>query len=85
MRTSTVVQFSRPFNVSVSHDIEENVWVAVCDALGLVTEAPTYEELTLRVWEVAPELYEMNGLGKNPGCIKLSFNQEQSYSEHIAL
>ncbi|MEY8887221.1 DUF1902 domain-containing protein [Klebsiella pneumoniae] len=53
--------------------------------LGLVTEAATYEELTERVWEVAPELYEMNGFGGNPSRISLSFNQEQSYSDRIAL
>lgn len=87
MRKDTVVKlaFSRPFDVSVSHDIDENVWVAVCDELGLVTEASSYEELTERVWEIAPELYEMNGLGTNPRNITLSFNQEQAYSERLAL
>lgn len=85
MRESTVVMFSRPFNVNVCHDHQENVWVAECDALGLVTEAATYEELTERVWEVAPELYEMNGFGGNPSRISLSFNQEQSYADRIAL
>lgn len=85
MRESTVVTFSRPFDVNVCHDLQENVWVAECDALGLVTEAATYEELTDRVWEVAPELYEMNGFGGNPSRISLSFNQEQSYSDRIAL
>ncbi len=73
------------FNVNVSHDHDENVWVAVCDALGLVTEAPTYEELTGRVWEIAPELYEMNGFGINPSRMRLSFNQEQSWSDRVAL
>ncbi|WP_431612837.1 DUF1902 domain-containing protein [Enterobacter chengduensis] len=85
MRESTVVMFSRPFDVNVCHDHHENVWVAECDALGLVTEAATYEELTERVWEVAPELYELNGFGGNPSRISLSFNQEQSYSDRIAL
>ena len=85
MRKSAVVMFSRPFDVNVCHDHEDNVWVAQCDALGLVTEAATYEELTERVWEIAPELYVMNGLGSNPARISLSFNQEQSYSERIAL
>ncbi|EOZ9391046.1 DUF1902 domain-containing protein [Enterobacter cancerogenus] len=85
MRESAVVIFSRPFDVNVCHDHEDNVWVAQCDALGLVTEAATYEELTERVWEIAPELYVMNGLGSNPVRISLSFNQEQSYSDRIAL
>ncbi|ENY3730730.1 TPA: DUF1902 domain-containing protein [Enterobacter cloacae] len=85
MRESAVVMFSRPFDVNVCHDHEDNVWVAQCDALGLVTEAATYEELTERVWEIAPQLYVMNGLGSNPARISLSFNQEQSYSDRIAL
>jgi len=85
MRESAVVMFSRPFDVNVCHDHEDKVWVAQCDALGLVTEAATYEELTERVWEIAPELYVMNGLGSNPARISLSFNQEQSYSDRIAL
>ncbi|EIY5102168.1 DUF1902 domain-containing protein [Klebsiella variicola] len=85
MRELAVVMFSRPFDVNVCHDHEDNVWVAQCDALGLVTEAVTYEELTERVWEIAPELYIMNGLGSNPARISLSFNQEQSYSDRIAL
>ncbi|HCR0932438.1 DUF1902 domain-containing protein (plasmid) [Enterobacter hormaechei] len=85
MRELAVVMFSRPFDVNVCHDHQDNVWVAQCDALGLVTEAATYEELTERVWEIAPELYVMNGLGSNPSRISLSFNQEQSYSDRIAL
>ncbi|CAK8737143.1 hypothetical protein SODG_004225 [Sodalis praecaptivus] len=32
-----------PFVVNVTHD--ENVWIGVCDKLGLVTEAGSYEEL----------------------------------------
>lgn len=63
MGKATVVSFSRSFDVNVCHDHDDNVWVAECDALGLVTEAPTYEELTERVWQIAPELYEMNGFG----------------------
>ncbi len=80
-----ILKFSQPFNVEVCHDHEENVWVAQCDDLGLVTEADTYEELTQRVWEVAPELYEMNGFTGNPARIRLSFTQEQSYQDRIAL
>lgn len=61
MRETAVVMFSRPFDVNVCHDHEDNEWVAQCDAPGLVTEARTYEELTDRVCEIAPELYVMNG------------------------
>lgn len=85
MGKATVVSFSRPFDVKVCHDHDENVWVAECDALGLVTEARTYEELTERVWQIAPELYEINGFGGNIARIRLSFTQEQSYSDRVAL
>ncbi|EKK5564431.1 DUF1902 domain-containing protein [Enterobacter hormaechei] len=73
MRETAVVMFSRPFDVNVCHDHEDNEWVAQCDAPGLVTEARTYEELTDRVCEIAPELYVMNGLGSNPAHLSLSF------------
>ncbi|MCW7764329.1 DUF1902 domain-containing protein [Photorhabdus luminescens] len=69
------------FVVNVIHD---DMWIAECDELGLVTEAKTYDELTERVWEIAPELYEMN-LDGNPDGMKISFVQEQSYDSRIAL
>lgn len=81
----SVLKFAKPFNVEVCHDQEENVWVAQCDDLGLVTEAETYEELTERVWDIAPELFEMNGFTDDPACIRISFTQEQSYQDRIAL
>jgi hypothetical protein len=73
MRELTVIMFSRFFDVDVYYDHKDNVWIAQCDALGLVTEAATYEELTGRVWEIAPELYGMNGFTNNPSQIGLSF------------
>ena len=45
MREVSLVKFSQPFEVNVCHDHDANVWVAECDALGLVTEAATYEGL----------------------------------------
>ncbi|WP_118984367.1 DUF1902 domain-containing protein [Photorhabdus sp. CRCIA-P01] len=70
------------FVVKVTHD---DVWIAECDELGLVTEAKSYDELTERVWEIAPELYELNELGSNPDGMKISFVQEQSYDSRMAL
>lgn len=72
-RELAVIMFSRSFDVDVCHDHEDKVWVAQCDALGLVTEAATHEELTGRVWEIAPELYGMNSFTNNPSQIGLSF------------
>ncbi|KER03391.1 MULTISPECIES: DUF1902 domain-containing protein [Photorhabdus] len=70
------------FVVRVTHD---GVWIAECDELGLVTEAKSYDELTERVWEIAPELYELNRLGNYPDGMRISFVQEQSYDSRIAL
>ena len=85
MVNGAVFRFSKPFDVSIRHDRQENVWIAECDELGLVTEANTCEELKERVWALAPELYEMNGLGQHPEHIRLSFTQIQSRSDRIAL
>jgi addiction module RelB/DinJ family antitoxin len=38
----------------------EGIWTAECDALGLVTEADSYEELQKRAREIVPELAELN-------------------------
>lgn len=48
----------RQLTVNVS--VCEGIWTAECDALGLVTEAQNYEELTHRALEIAPELAELN-------------------------
>ncbi|MDC9606868.1 DUF1902 domain-containing protein [Xenorhabdus griffiniae] len=70
------------FVVNVIHD---DMWVAECDELGLVTEAKTYDELTEKVWEIAPELYEINGLGDHSEVFRLKFVQEQSSDSRMAL
>ncbi|MDP9803223.1 DUF1902 domain-containing protein [Acinetobacter calcoaceticus] len=57
------------FNVSVIFDNEENVWVAECDALGIVTEAKSFEGLTKQVQELVPDMIEANQIqlgGKKP-------------------
>jgi hypothetical protein len=85
MRTDDVLKFSSLFKVNVCHDTEENVWVAYCEDLGLSTEADSYEDLTERVWEIAPELYEMNGYKGNLKRLHLSFIQEQNFTDRMAL
>jgi hypothetical protein len=49
-----------PLIVSVTH--EDGYYTAVCDALHLVTEARTLDELNDRIWALVPELVELNGL-----------------------
>ncbi|PHM22242.1 DUF1902 domain-containing protein [Xenorhabdus ehlersii] len=70
------------FVVNVIH---ADMWIAECDELGLVTEAKTYDELTEKVWEIAPELYEINGLGDHSEVIRIKFVQEQSSDSRVAL
>lgn len=45
-------------------------WIAESDALPLATEAPTLDALVARVWEIAPEIAELNG---HTGNLKLRF------------
>ncbi|EPZ5817772.1 DUF1902 domain-containing protein [Klebsiella pneumoniae] len=85
MRTDDVLKFSSLFKVNVCHDTEENVWVAYCEDLGLSTEADSYEDLTERVWEIASELYEMNGYKGNLKRLHLSFIQEQNFTDRMVL
>jgi len=40
---------------------EADMWIAESDALSLATEAPTLDALIERVWEIAPEIAELNG------------------------
>ena len=69
---SPVIAFPRdPFTVTVEFDAESGMWVGSCDALYLATEAETYEALTARIWEIAPELAELNGLGIAPESLRL--------------
>ncbi|MEX0445536.1 DUF1902 domain-containing protein [Xenorhabdus sp. SGI246] len=70
------------FVVNVIHD---DMWIAECDELGLVTEAKNYDELIEKVWEIAPELYEINGLGDQSEVIRLKFVQEQSSDSRVVL
>lgn len=66
----------RFFDVSVS--VHDGIWTAECDALGLVTEADSYDKLIDLAWEIAPELAELNDVGVDAGSIRLRFTQEQS-------
>ena len=59
------------FTIEVMED--QGVWTAVCDAIGLVTEADSYEALTQRVWEIAPELADLNGYSVQPDSLILRF------------
>ena len=58
-------------NFIVNVLLVENMWIARCDELGVVTEADEYEELLRRTRILAAELHKLNGLGD--ASLKLSF------------
>lgn len=49
---------------------DADCWIAESDALPIATEAPTLDTLIERVWEIAPEIAELNG---HKGDLKLQF------------
>lgn len=59
------------FIVNVLHI--ENMWLCRCDALGLITEADSYEELLRRCRVLSHQLHSLNGHGD--GSFQLSFRQ----------
>ncbi len=67
----------------VNVTVQDNIWTAECGALGLVTEAGSYEELVERAWEIAPDLAELNGVA-SAGDICLRFEHEP-VSHRIAM
>lgn len=70
-----------PFVAEVDFDPESGMWVAFCDALSVVTEAPSYEALTERFWEVAPEIAAANGIAFDEGS-RVQFRQVEVASSH---
>ena len=64
-------RYNPPFVVSVSHI--DGIWIAENDDLGLVTVAKSYDDLTERVWEIAPELAELNELDVDVEDMRISF------------
>lgn len=62
----------------------DGMYTAECDSLHLVTEAYTFEELTERVWELAPDMIEANDLSIDPGSLRLRFElfQDSAISKY---
>ncbi|MCX2942918.1 DUF1902 domain-containing protein [Rahnella perminowiae] len=66
---------SQLFTINVTH--EDRMWTGICDELGLVTEAKSFEQLTLRVRDIAPELCQLN-CDVHPDEMRLDFVHEQT-------
>jgi hypothetical protein len=62
--------FGPCFDVNLYLDPEGDAWLAESDALPLATEAATLDALVRRVWEIAPEIADLNG---HSGPLKLRF------------
>jgi len=69
-------------SLPVSVTRSDGVWIAECDALGLVTEADDFESLRERVWEIAPELAELNGLEVPVTELRLNFSFVDSVAQY---
>ena len=85
LRDPDMQKLSRDFSVDITYDAESGYWTAVCEALGIVTEAENYEALTARVWTVAPEMYELCGYGAANDNFCLTFRQTQEARLHEVL
>jgi hypothetical protein len=62
--------FGPSYDVNLYLDVAGDAWIAESDALPIATEAPTLDALVQRVWEIAPEIAELNG---HRGRLKLRF------------
>lgn len=56
----------RAFVVNLFQDAQSEGWIAVCDDIPIATEADSIETLIDRVWSIAPEIAELNGLPAGP-------------------
>jgi hypothetical protein len=75
---NNMTPFSKTFTVTVIHNSEDGMWIAECDEIGMVTEAETYESLTWRVWEIAPEVAVANGFNVTEETMRLNFQHTET-------
>jgi len=73
-----------PFIANVIFDAESGMWVASCDALHTATEAPSYEAVTARFWEVAPEIALANGIAFD-STSRIQFRHVEDAASRIAM
>ncbi|MDD2722564.1 MAG: DUF1902 domain-containing protein [Methylovulum sp.] len=86
LKTALAAQAHQPVALFIPSDnvfvvdvsVLDGIWMAECDSLGLVTEAEGYDDLIARVWQIAPELTELNNLGVDADNLRLRFSHEQT-------
>lgn len=72
-----------PLDVNVI--FSDGFYTAECDALHLVAEAATLDELEQVTWALVPELIELNALPLEPEQIRLRFSIVQSGPQRLVL
>lgn len=70
-----------PYVAEVIFDVECGMWIATCEELSVTSEAISYEALTARVWEIAPEIADMNGLAFDANT-RIQFRHLEDASSH---
>lgn len=80
---SKVIPFPSTVVVTVTHDADDGMWIAECDALFLATEARSFDDLVTRVREVAPDCIETNGFPIHPDALRLRFEFEQGLARDV--
>jgi hypothetical protein len=66
----------RTFTAQVRH--VDGVWIGVIDALGVVTEADTYEAMYENVWRLAAEMAQENGVEIATDNLRIKFVQSET-------
>lgn len=72
-----------PFIAEVVFDPECSMWVVSCEELSVTTEAPSYEAMTARFWEIAPEIAELNGIAFDANSRVQFLHTEKAHSRKV--
>ncbi|MCR5013132.1 MAG: DUF1902 domain-containing protein [Lachnospiraceae bacterium] len=66
--------------VNIHWDEEAEVWVAVCDTLGIVLESGSYDALIEKIKNAVPEMIELNKIEGVETIEVLTNNRQMAYA-----
>ena len=66
--------------VNFHWDEEAEVWVAVCDTLGIVLESGSYDALIEKIKNAVPEMIELNKIEGVETIEVLTNNRQMAYA-----
>ncbi len=66
--------------VNIHWDEEAEVWVAVCDTLGIVLESGSYDALIEKIKNAVPEMIELNKIEGVETIELLTNNRQMAYA-----